>query len=91
MNQSFADFEVIVVNDGSVDNELEKVRQFEDPRIRIINQPNAGVSTARNNGVKEARYELPQAKKGGQFPDLFYNERSLHILAYVKKCEKASE
>lgn len=52
--QHFADFELIIVNDGSTDNSLEVARQFADPRIRIINQKNLGVSTARNNGVKIA-------------------------------------
>lgn len=52
--QTFNDFEVIIVNDGSTDNSLEVLEQFCDNRIQIINQANLGASTARNNGVKKA-------------------------------------
>lgn len=57
LDQTFRDLELIIVDDGSTDNSLEIVRQFDDARIRIINQENAGVSTARNNGVKAANNE----------------------------------
>lgn len=56
--QSFEGFELLIVNDGSTDNSLEVVRQYDDARIRITDQENAGVSTARNNGVKAAKHEL---------------------------------
>ncbi|WP_277235150.1 glycosyltransferase family 2 protein [Phocaeicola salanitronis] len=56
MSQTYQDFEVVIVNDGSTDNGVEVIdRHFHDPRIRIINQENAGVSAARNKGVKEAK------------------------------------
>ena len=58
IDQKFTEFELIIVNDGSADNSLDVVRQIKDDRIRIIDQENAGVSTARNNGVKEAKYEF---------------------------------
>lgn len=56
MLQTFSDFEVIIVNDGSTDNGVEVVTQnFKDSRLRIINQENQGVSVARDRGVEEAR------------------------------------
>ncbi len=56
MCQTHTDFEVIIVNDGSTDNGVEVIKQnFNDPRIRIINQENQGVSVARDRGVEEAR------------------------------------
>lgn len=53
-DQSFNDFEVIVVNDGSTDKSLDIVEQIQDDRIQIINQDNLGASSARNRGVKQA-------------------------------------
>ena len=49
--QSFADFELIVVNDGSTDESRQRVIEFEDERIRLIDQRNGGVSAARNAGI----------------------------------------
>jgi glycosyltransferase involved in cell wall biosynthesis len=58
LNQTVSDFELIVVNDGSTDKGPEVVQNINDPRIRLINQTNAGVSAARNRGIKEAQSEL---------------------------------
>lgn len=55
--QTFQDFEVIIVDDGSRDRSAEIVKQFSDSRIRLIQQPNGGVSAARNTGIKEAKGE----------------------------------
>lgn len=58
ISQSFEDFELIVVNDGSTDKGPEVVRTFEDQRIRIFDQVNQGVSSARNKGIGEAKSDL---------------------------------
>lgn len=58
--QSFKDFEVICVNDGTPDNCGSILKQYakKDPRIKIINQENQGLSMARNNGFKAANGEF---------------------------------
>lgn len=56
-NQSYEDFEVIVVNDSSTDNSLNLVSTIKDKRLRVYTIPNGGVSVARNFGIKEANGE----------------------------------
>ena len=58
MNQTFEDFEVIIVDDGSTDNSPEIVRtEYGDARIKLITQLNAGPGAARNRGISEATGE----------------------------------
>lgn len=59
LGQTYKDIEIVVVDDGSTDNTPEVCSEMSrrDPRIRVINQPNRGVSAARNKGVSEARGE----------------------------------
>jgi glycosyltransferase involved in cell wall biosynthesis len=53
--QSYHHFEIILVDDGCSDNTLQVIKQFEDPRIRLIQQKNRGLSGARNTGIDAAR------------------------------------
>ncbi len=59
LNQSFEDWEMIVVNDGSSDRSLDIINDLArfDPRIIIINQQNSGIVAALNNGLKQCRGE----------------------------------
>lgn len=54
--QTFQDFELLVVDDGSMDNTREVVAGIADPRLRYLRlEKNSGVSSARNAGIREAR------------------------------------
>lgn len=56
LNQTYKDFELILVNDCSTDKSVDKIKSFSDARIRLIEQEtNQGAYAARNRGVKEAR------------------------------------
>src|SRR5690606_6986211 len=50
--QTFQDFEIIVVNDGSTDNSANQILQFKDKRIKVIDQQNQGAASARNQGIE---------------------------------------
>ena len=58
LRQSFDDFELIIVEDGSPDDTAKFVDQFKDPRIVRICQANDGLSSARNRGLAHARGEF---------------------------------
>jgi len=60
--QSFQDWECIIVNDGSPDHTATVAQEWiqKDPRFRIIEKPNGGISSARNSGLLEARGEYIQ-------------------------------
>lgn len=55
LDQSYSDFEVLVVDDGSHDTSAEEVRSVRDPRISYYYKENGGVSSARNYGIAHAK------------------------------------
>lgn len=59
MQQTYPNLEILLVNDGSTDDTLEKCQQYQrqDARIRVLSQENGGVSAARNRGLAEAKGE----------------------------------
>jgi glycosyltransferase involved in cell wall biosynthesis len=56
--QTFSDFELIVINDGSTDRTLERLATVKDSRIKVVSYENGGVSVARNHGMAHATGEF---------------------------------
>ena len=56
LNQTFSDFEYIIINDGSTDNSLNIIKEYKDKdnRIKIVNQTNMGVTKALINGINNS-------------------------------------
>jgi glycosyltransferase involved in cell wall biosynthesis len=55
LNQTFADFELIIINDGSTDKTEKVIQSFDDKRIRYYKQENKGVAAAKNAGMMHAK------------------------------------
>ena len=55
LGQSRADWELLVIDDGSTDGTAAVAGSFADPRVRCLHQENGGVSAARNRGIREAQ------------------------------------
>ncbi|NJR70691.1 MAG: glycosyltransferase [Synechococcales cyanobacterium CRU_2_2] len=56
--QTFWDFELIIINDGSTDNTAQVAESIPDPRIRVLHFENGGLATARNRGIDAAQGAL---------------------------------
>lgn len=57
LNQTYHDFELIIVDDGSTDKSSEKIKSLKDSRIKYYHKENGGVSSARNYGIEKAQYD----------------------------------
>lgn len=58
LQQTFTDFEFIIINDGSKDNTLEIIKQYNDPRIRLIDQANKGLIDTLNEAIQLAQSNI---------------------------------
>jgi glycosyltransferase involved in cell wall biosynthesis len=58
LTQTFTDFELIVINDGSTDDSLKAIRQFKDERIKLISHENKGLVASLNEGIAMANATL---------------------------------
>src|SRR6202048_681176 len=88
LTQTWKNFEVVVIDDGSRSDQILPVEIIDDRRFRLIRHPaNLGVSAARNTGVKESRYPLVAFLDSDDYwlPDKLASQ----MLAYEKCARKA--
>ncbi|MDC6078319.1 glycosyl transferase [Limosilactobacillus fermentum] len=71
LKQTFQDFELLLVNDGSTDNSIKVCKQYmhKDERIRILNKENGGLSDARNYGIDRAKSDYVVFVDGDDYVD----------------------
>lgn len=57
LDQTYTNFEILIIDDASPDKSVEICQKFTDPRIKIIHQANRGLAGARNTGIRHAQGE----------------------------------
>ena len=82
LDQSYDDWEWILVDDGSSDRSVEIIEQSRDPRIRLIRQQNSGAAAARNRGIKAAKGRYIAFLDAD---DIWYPNRLTNSLQYMQK------
>lgn len=91
LEQTYADFEIIVVDDGSTDNSCSVVKRIGDSRIHLVSKKNEGVSAARNYGISLAKYPYVAFIDGDDWWNpLFLEKMSALIQKYPEVAMYAS-
>ena len=80
ISQTYTDYELIVVNDGSTDNGTKIVENYPDTRINLINKENGGVCSARNRGIQEAKGEYIALLDADDLWDIKYLEEQVRMI-----------
>jgi teichuronic acid biosynthesis glycosyltransferase TuaG len=86
LQQSFTDWELLVINDGSTDNSEVIIKKITDPRIRLFSKPNTGVSDSRNVGLENAAGEFIWFLDADDLMSVDFLETRIHFLLANPSC-----
>ncbi|WP_445628588.1 glycosyltransferase family 2 protein [Nostoc sp. DSM 114167] len=86
LEQTYTNFELLIIDDASLDRSINICQQFTDPRIKIIRQANRGVSGARNTGIRHAQGEYLAFLDGD---DLWLPEKLEKQIAHLENSPAA--
>jgi glycosyltransferase involved in cell wall biosynthesis len=86
--QTFGDFEIVAVDDGSTDGTLKILRQYEsrDPRVRVLTRPNTGIVGALNDGLAMAKADLIARMDGDDICEPNRFQKQIEYLAAHPEC-----
>ncbi|TDQ16231.1 glycosyl transferase family 2 [Algoriphagus boseongensis] len=82
LQSTYRPIELVIINDGSTDNSLEIAKELEKefPEVRVLDQPNGGVSVARNNGIQSAKGDIILPLDGDDLITPNYMEEAVKTL-----------
>lgn len=82
LDQTYTEWEMIIVDDGSKDDTLDICQSYDDSRIRVLHKENGGVSSARNHGLKFAQGDYIAFIDSDDFIEIDYLQHLSQGLGY---------
>ena len=86
IKQTLTDIEIIIINDGSVDNSDKIIRSYKDKRIKYLNKKNEGIAVTRNKGIKKATGKYITFVDSDDYIDITFCEKMFNK-AEKEKCD----
>ena len=81
---SYKDFELVIINDGSNDKTLEKIHEFNDSRIKLFSKPNTGLIDSLNYGIDKCQYDIVMRMDGDDVLDINKIRKQIHAFESSK-------
>ena len=86
IKQTLTDIEIIIINDGSIDNSDKIIRSYKDKRIKYLNKKNEGIAVTRNKGIKKSTGKYITFVDSDDYIDITFCEKMFNK-AEKEKCD----